>query len=82
MATVAAVIASALATRGIALIGPLLADTSAQARAGAGYARDDQSGLAVLTDQRRFSERWCGPCGLHRGNERRALQLRDDVGAE
>ncbi len=34
---------SALATRGIALIGPLLADTSAQARAGDGYARADFS---------------------------------------
>lgn len=37
----AAVVVSALATRGIALIGPLLADTSAQARAGHGYARAD-----------------------------------------
>jgi transposase len=35
----AALVASALATRGIALIAPLLADTSAQARAGHGYAR-------------------------------------------
>ena len=30
-----------MTTWGIALIGPLLADTSAQARAGAGYARAD-----------------------------------------
>src|SRR6266567_4558642 len=37
----AAVVVSALATWGIALIGPLLADTSAQARAGNGYARAD-----------------------------------------
>ena len=37
----AELVVSALATRGIALIGPLLADTSAQARAGAGYARAD-----------------------------------------
>ncbi len=37
----AAVVASALTTWGIALIGPLLADTSAQARAGNGYARAD-----------------------------------------
>ncbi len=37
----AALVVSALATRGIALIGPLLADTSAQARAGHGYARAD-----------------------------------------
>ena len=37
----AAVVVSALTTWGIALIGPLLADTFAQARAGAGYARAD-----------------------------------------
>ncbi len=37
----AAVVVAALTTWGIALIGPLLADTSAQARAGAGYARAD-----------------------------------------
>ena len=37
----AAVVVSALTTWGIALIGPLLADTSAQARAGRGYARAD-----------------------------------------
>jgi transposase len=37
----AAVVVSALTTWGIALIGPLLADTSAQARAGGGYARAD-----------------------------------------
>ena len=37
----AAVVVSALTTWGIALIGPLLADTSAQARAGNGYARAD-----------------------------------------
>ena len=35
----AAVVVSALTTWGVALIGPLLADTSAQARAGHGYAR-------------------------------------------
>ncbi len=37
----AALVVSALATWGIALIGPLLADTSAQARADHGYARAD-----------------------------------------
>jgi transposase len=37
----AALVVSALATLGIALIGPLLAGKSAQARAGAGYARAD-----------------------------------------
>jgi transposase len=37
----AALVVTALTTWGITLIGPLLADTSAQARAGAGYARAD-----------------------------------------
>jgi transposase len=37
----AELVVSALRTHGTALIGPLLADTSAQARAGAGYARAD-----------------------------------------
>jgi len=37
----AALVVSEAAGHGIALIGPLLADTSAQARAGAGYARAD-----------------------------------------
>ena len=37
----AAVVVLGLTTWGIALIGPLLADTSAQARAGTGYARAD-----------------------------------------
>jgi transposase len=37
----AALVVSELARHGIALIGPLLADTSAQTRAGAGYARAD-----------------------------------------
>jgi len=37
----AALVVTTLATWGIALIGPLLADTSAQARAGSGYARAD-----------------------------------------
>jgi transposase len=37
----AALVVSEAARHGIALIGPLLADTSAQARAGAGYARAD-----------------------------------------
>jgi transposase len=41
------VVVSALTTWGIALIGPLLAGTSAQARAGAGYAR---AGFAVDYD--------------------------------
>ena len=44
----AAVVVSALTTWGIALIGPLLADTSAQARAGHGYARADFAMQAKL----------------------------------
>ena len=45
----AALVVSALVTRGVALIGPLLADTSAQARAGRGYAR---AGFAVDYDHK------------------------------
>jgi hypothetical protein len=45
----AAVVVSGLARHGIALIGPLLAGTSAQARAGSGYAR---AGFAVDYDHK------------------------------
>ena len=45
----AALVVSELARHGIALIGPLLADTSAQARAGQGYAR---AGFTVDYDAR------------------------------
>ncbi len=61
----AAIAVSALATRGIALIGPLLADTSAQARAGAGYARADftvdYGAKTVTCPQGRTSSSWT-PC--------------------
>ena len=61
----AAVVVSALATWGIALIGPLLADTSAQARAGAGYARADftvdYSTKTVACPQGKTSSSWT-PC--------------------
>jgi Transposase DDE domain len=61
----AAIAVSALATRGIALIGPLLADTSAQARAGAGYARAgftvDYSTKTVTCPQGKTSSSWT-PC--------------------
>jgi transposase len=61
----AAVVVSALATRGIALIGPLLADTSAQARAGHGYARAsftvDYDSQTVTCPQGRTSSSWT-PC--------------------
>jgi hypothetical protein len=61
----AAVVVSALTTWGIALIGPLLADTSAQARAGAGYARADftvdYDSNTVTCPQGKTSASWT-PC--------------------
>ncbi len=64
----AALVVSALTTWGIALIGPLLADTSAQARAAAGYARADftvnYDTRAVTCPQGRTSASW-SPCTQH-----------------
>ncbi len=61
----AALVVSALTTRGIALIGPLLADTSAQARAGNGYARADftidYDSKTVTCPQGKTSASWT-PC--------------------
>jgi transposase len=61
----AALVVSALRTRGIALIGPLLADTSAQARAGNGYARADftidYDTQTVTCPQGKTSSSWT-PC--------------------
>jgi transposase len=61
----AAVVVSALETWGIALIGPLLADTSAQARAGHGYARADftvdYDTMTVTCPQGKTSSSWT-PC--------------------
>jgi transposase len=61
----AAVVVAALAGRGIALVGPLLADTSAQARAGHGYARADftvdYDSQAVTCPQGKTSSSWT-PC--------------------
>src|SRR5712691_5456462 len=61
----AAVVVSALTTWGIALIGPLLADTSAQARAGHGYARADfavdYDSKTVTCPQGKTSVSWT-PC--------------------
>jgi len=58
-------VVSALATWGIALIGPLLADTSAQARARAGYARADftvdYDTTTVTCPQGKTSSSWT-PC--------------------
>jgi len=64
----AAVVVSALTTWGIALIGPLLADTSAQARAGKGYARadftSDYDGKTVTCPHGKTSASWT-PCTQH-----------------
>jgi hypothetical protein len=64
----AAVVVSALTTWGIALIGPLLADTSAQARAGQGYARDgftvDYQTKTVTCPQGKTARSW-SPCTQH-----------------
>ena len=64
----AALVVSALTTRGIALTGPLLADTSAQARAGNGYARADfavdYDTRTVTCPQGRTSVSWT-PCAQH-----------------
>jgi transposase len=61
----AALVVSALATWGISLIGPLLADTSAQARAGNGYARADftvnYDSKTVTCPQGKTSASWT-PC--------------------
>jgi len=61
----AAVVVAALTTWGIALIGPLLADTSAQARAGRGYARADfavdYDSRTVTCPQGKTSSSWT-PC--------------------
>src|SRR5215471_58101 len=67
----AALVVSALTTWGIALIGPLLADTSAQSRAGAGYARADftvdYDTKTVTCPQGKTSASWT-PC-TQRGND-------------
>ena len=65
----AALVVSALTTRGIALTGPLLTDTSAQARAGHGYARADFTAgydtKTVTCPQGKTSASWtpCTPKG-------------------
>ena len=64
----AALVVSALTTWGIALIGPLLGDTSAQARAGAGYARADftvdYDTKTVTCPQGKTAKSW-SPCTQH-----------------
>ena len=61
----AAIVVEEARRRGIALIGPLLADTSAQARAGAGYARADfaidYDAMTVTCPQGKTSVSW-SPC--------------------
>jgi transposase len=67
----AAVVVSALTTWGVALIGPLLADTSAQARAGHGYARAsfavDYDACTVTCPQGKTSVSWT-PCAQRGGD--------------
>ena len=67
----AALVVSELARHGIALIGPLLADTSAQARAGHGYARADfavdYDTRAVTCPQGKTSVSWTP--GTQRGKD-------------
>ncbi len=64
----AALAVSELARHGIALIGPLLADTSAQARAGHGYARADFTAdyghKTVTCPQGKTAASWT-PCTQH-----------------
>ena len=64
----AALVVSALTTWGIALVGPLLGDTSAQARAGAGYARADftvdYDTQTVTCPQGKTAKSW-SPCTQH-----------------
>ena len=64
----AAVVAAGHARHGIALIGPLLADTSAQARAGQGYARADftvdYDSQTVTCPQGKTARSW-SPCTQH-----------------
>jgi transposase len=64
----AALVVSALTSWGIALIGPLLADTSAQARARAGYARADfavdYDNQTATCPQGKTSASW-SPCTQH-----------------
>ena len=73
----AALVVTALATWGIALIGPLLADTSAQARAGAGYARADftidYDARTVTCPQGKTSASWT-PC-TQRGKDAIVVQF-------
>jgi transposase len=61
----AKILSAAQATWGVALIGPLLADTSAQARAGSGYARADftidYDTQTVTCPQGKASASW-SPC--------------------
>jgi hypothetical protein len=74
----AALVVSALTTWGIALIGPLLADTSAQARAGKGYARADLTAgydaRTVTCPQGKTSASWSS-CTQH-GRRHRGHLLR------
>ncbi len=73
----AALVVSELARHGIALVGPLLGDTSAQARAGDGYARADftidYDSQAVTCPQGRTPASW-SPCA-QRGKDAIVVQF-------
>jgi transposase len=79
----AAAVVSALTTWGIALIGPLLADTSAQARAGNGYARADftidYDARTVTCPQGKTARSW-SPCTQHGKDMIVAIFSRTDCG--
>ena len=79
----AAVVVSALTTWGIALIGPLLADTSAQARRGHGYARADftidYGARTVTCPQGKTAAAWT-PCTQHGKDAIVATFSADDCG--
>src|SRR5512135_956433 len=79
----AALLVSEAARHGIALIGPLLADTSAQARAGAGYARAgftvDYGNRTVTCPQGKTSVSWTR-CTQHGRDAIVATFSADDCG--
>jgi hypothetical protein len=79
----AALVVSQAAKHGIALIGPLLADTSAQARAGNGYARADftidYQTRTVICPQAKTSVSWT-PCAQRGKDAIVATFSTDDCG--
>ena len=76
----AAIVAEEARRHGIALIGPLLGDTSAQARAGSGYARADfaidYDAMTVTCPQGKTASSW-SPC-TQRGQDAIAAKFSPD----